>query len=223
MSRRRTDICAYCGKHRKITRDHVIPKALFPRPLSAQMVTVSACHDCNSRKSKHDDFLRDLLTTDIAGSQSPIAKSIFQDKVLSSHKQGKSLLSRIARNEAVSIPIVSKSNLYYGDCYTATFDLGRAIEMFSFIVRGLNYKLRGVVMPSDCEFKVNRLVDKDINKWRDFYLKNGDNSFVVHEDIFWCKYQCADFDDNLTFWLLTFYNRIFYRVVTVPVNFDAEA
>jgi hypothetical protein len=222
MSRRRKGTCAYCGKHCKITSDHVIPKALFPRPLPTQMVTVSACHDCNSKKSKHDDFLRDLLTTDIAGNQSPIANSIFRDKVLSSHRQRKSLLSRIALNEAKRVQIISKSNLYYGDCYAVTFDLARAVEMFSFIVRGLNYKLRGVVLPSDCEFKVNRLVDKDINKWRDFFLQNGRNIFVVQEGIFWCEYQYADFDETPTFWMLTFYDRIFYRVITVPANFDAE-
>lgn len=71
--------CAYCGDVRNLTRDHVIPRCLFPRPLPAAMLTVPACRSCNQRKAKHDDFLRDVLVTDIAAEDNAAAQAVFEN------------------------------------------------------------------------------------------------------------------------------------------------
>ena len=221
--RQRTRQCAYCGKHREITRDHVIPRCLFPRPLPNKMVTVPACNDCNSKKARHDDFLRDLLTSDIACNESPIAQQIFQEKVLSSHRQGKSLLARIALDEAKETPIITESGYYWGGCHVAHFDLNLAIEMFSFLVRGLYFRLRRIVLPPDCTFDVRRLGSEDANKWWEFFKENQYNGpYTLGDSVFWCAYQYAARDDAITFWILVFYDRVFYRVVTMPAGFEWE-
>lgn len=67
QGRRHVKQCAYCGHRKPSTRDHVVPRCLFPRPLPVKIITVPACDECNGRKSRHDDFLRDLLVTYIAG------------------------------------------------------------------------------------------------------------------------------------------------------------
>src|SRR4051812_32449628 len=123
--RRRTGICAYCGESGNITRDHVIPRCLFPRPLPQDMLTVPACDSCNGRKSRHDDFLRDILVTDIAATESPVAQELFRVKVLSSHQQGKSLASRIALTDSKPIPFLTRE----GECdvaFASNFDTDRA-------------------------------------------------------------------------------------------------
>jgi hypothetical protein len=219
--RRRKRQCAYCGEHREISRDHVIPRSLFPRPLPKIMVTVPACDDCNSKKARHDDFLRDLLTSDIAGSESPIAQQIFQEKVLSSNRQGKSLVARIAIDDAKETPIVTKSGLYLGDCHVAHFDLDRAIEMFSFMVRGLYFRFRHVVLPKDCKFEVRRLGGEDARKcWEGFEEIQYNGPYTLGDGVFWCVYNYAARNDAITFWMLAFYDRVFYRVVTTPADFN---
>ena len=188
------------------------------------MVTVPACDDCNSKKARHDDFLRDLLTTDVAGSESPIAQQIFQDKVLSAKKKGKSLPARIVIEEAKETPIITKSGLYLGDCYIAHFDLERSTEMFSFIVRGLYFRLRQIVLPSDCRFDVRRLGGEDAKKWWEFFEENQYNGpYTLGDGVFRCAYNYAALDDAITFWMLVFYDRVFYRVVTTPAGFDWDA
>ncbi|HMO93520.1 MAG TPA: hypothetical protein PKD64_15145 [Pirellulaceae bacterium] len=185
------------------------------------MVTVPACDDCNAKKSLHDDFLRDLLTSDAAGGESPIAQQIFQQKVLSSHQQGKSLLARIVVDEAKETPIFTKSGLYLGDCYVAHFDLDRSIEMFSFIVRGLYYRLRQIVLPQDCKCDVRRLGDEDAKQWWEFFEEYKYNGpYALGDKVFWCVYNYAARDDSITFWMLVFYDRVIYRVLTAPAGFD---
>ena len=58
-------VCGYCGDQPALTVDHVIPKSLFPRPLSKFMLTVPACKKCNEEKALDDDYLRDMMVIDI--------------------------------------------------------------------------------------------------------------------------------------------------------------
>jgi hypothetical protein len=188
------------------------------------MITVPACDECNGRKSRHDDFLRDLLVTDFAGSQSPIAQRIFTEKTLRSHQQGKSLFGRIAMSESMfELPIRDGA----GDEDIAafgTFDLERANEMFSFIVRGLYFASRSVVLPPDFLIRVRRLLKDDVAKWVTFFKDEGVfGSHRVGEGVFSCVFNFGATNEAITFWLLEFYERMHYSVITLPSGFNASS
>ena len=69
------DPCHICGLP-STGRDHIPPKCLFP-PGTAGQVTFPACDIHNSRKSKDDEYLRDLF----AGSLPPAGHSSFPDLI----------------------------------------------------------------------------------------------------------------------------------------------
>src|SRR5438477_8522100 len=48
--------CAYCGKARKLTMDHVPPKVLLAKPFPVNLPTLPACHDCNQSFKKDDEY-----------------------------------------------------------------------------------------------------------------------------------------------------------------------
>ena len=61
QSRRLRGFCAYCGKTRRTTHDHVPPEAIFapPRP---NLITVPACSECHgSTTSRDDEYFRTRL------------------------------------------------------------------------------------------------------------------------------------------------------------------
>lgn len=58
MKRRFTKTCYLCGSSTNLTRDHVPPKCLFPRPRPSNLLTLSCCHPCNNSASKDDEYLR---------------------------------------------------------------------------------------------------------------------------------------------------------------------
>jgi hypothetical protein len=48
-------LCAICGKSEAVTRDHIPPKGIFPKPLPQDLITVPACKNCNGGDSSLDE------------------------------------------------------------------------------------------------------------------------------------------------------------------------
>lgn len=65
MGKRRRGICAYCGKEKHLTDDHVPPKVLLARPYPANLPTVPACYDCNRSFQKNDDYTASVIAQDV--------------------------------------------------------------------------------------------------------------------------------------------------------------
>jgi hypothetical protein len=53
--------CIYCGSTTEPTRDHVPPRAVFPKPRPTNMVTVPACRACNAAAGADDDHFATVL------------------------------------------------------------------------------------------------------------------------------------------------------------------
>src|SRR5437764_2311666 len=72
----RTDTikCYLCGAADRVTRDHIPPKGLFPRPRPSNLHTLPCCESCNNRASADDEYFRlavsSLINRNPAGSKS---------------------------------------------------------------------------------------------------------------------------------------------------------
>ena len=64
-ARNRRRLCAYCGKAKKLTADHVPPKLFLEQPFPANLMTVPACGDCNQGFKADDEYTRTVLAVDI--------------------------------------------------------------------------------------------------------------------------------------------------------------
>jgi hypothetical protein len=72
--------CVYCGLVKPLTKDHVPPKCLFPKPLPP-LITVPSCEECNSRCfSKEDEYLRDVLICHEDAKGRPEAHQVWKQK-----------------------------------------------------------------------------------------------------------------------------------------------
>lgn len=74
-TRNRRGVCAYCGKDKKLTDDHVPPKVLLHKPYPANLPTVPACADCNRGFQKDDEYTRAVLAVDVRAAGNPVARS----------------------------------------------------------------------------------------------------------------------------------------------------
>ena len=148
--------CVYCSEMKEISREHVIPLCLFKPPYPPNLITVPGCDECNNAKSLNDDFLRDMLTCDIVGSQSPVAQVIFHEKVLSSQRQNSSVIARTVTSNARLEPFYTKQGIYLGHHPSFPIDGDRIKEIFSTLVRGLYYDARKKHFPDGYVFEVFR-------------------------------------------------------------------
>jgi hypothetical protein len=53
-----TDKCFLCGATDNLTRDHIPPKGLFPKPRPSNLYTAPCCGPCNNGASQEDEYLR---------------------------------------------------------------------------------------------------------------------------------------------------------------------
>ncbi|RYZ82676.1 MAG: hypothetical protein EOP06_21285 [Proteobacteria bacterium] len=216
-------VCTYCGELRKPTKDHVIPKALFPKPYPLNMITVPACEDCNNAKSRDDDFLRDILTSDIYGSQSMEAQKVFKSKVLSSVNQNSSDFARLIIAQGRVEPFYSHGGIQLDSLPTAPLDTARIDRIFSTLIRGLYYDARKLYIPKGYNFNVMRYHPREFQQVYDelsatLKMRNP----RILGNIFGATYTCAEEDPLTTIWLLWFYNNVCFSVSSINPDFEKQ-
>jgi hypothetical protein len=209
--------CTYCGKAAPLTRDHVIPKCLFPLPLSTLMATVPACSHCNEEKAKQDDYLRDMLVFDIHSSQSSVARSLLEGKVMRAIQTNRSEIARAALSNGRFEPLHSPAGLYLGRAYSYPLDVERIKQIFSLIVKGLYYRVRRQRLRDDCNFDVRRLTPSEFNKgWEQLEEVGFNGPYVLGEGVFRFIFIYAAEEPSSTQFWLWFYERICFYVCTEP-------
>ena len=218
-NRRKIGVCAYCSQTAEISRDHVIPRCLFPRPLPQDMRTVPACDACNQRKARHDDFLRDMLVTDVAAEDSDVTRQLFKDKVLRSHEKCKSLVARISLNDSKPLPYLTRDG-QVDVAHVTDFDPERADEMFDFIIRGLYHTVRGENLAPDTKVVARRLFKQDTHAVIDTFNKvGGIGPVTIGSNVFSCVYNYGSETPQASLWFLEFYDSVHFSAVTKPPGF----
>src|SRR4051794_36153646 len=103
----RQGVCVYCGKQTAVTTEHVVPRALFPKPKPSNLITVDACFDCNNPKSKDDVYVRDALLLDVASSPSSIAQLLRDGEFIRSVEANRSEIARVLMRYSKPEPVHS--------------------------------------------------------------------------------------------------------------------
>ena len=82
-SKIREGACIYCGVVGTLTKDHVPPRNLFPKP-HLGLITVPSCAGCNGSFKLDDEYFRLAITTGVDPKEFPIAvEAIFTGNVFS--------------------------------------------------------------------------------------------------------------------------------------------
>ena len=180
------------------------------------MVTVKVCERCNVEKSLNDDFLRDILVTDIFGCNHPVAQAIFA-KMLRADRAGKSVIAREARAKARKKSMYTSGGVFIGDFPMFDVDQGRLDRVFAPITRGLYYKLRGRYLPDHYRIRARKLLPFDAMKYLPMFTEHeGSGPYAIGGDIFGCRYVVSSEDLSTSLWLLCFYGRVFFLVSSEP-------
>lgn len=78
-------ICYLCGITGADTRDHIPPRAIFPKRPRGQLITVPAHRACNAKFSEDDRLFRDLVIW--ISERSPEARKAWHEQVLPSFRE----------------------------------------------------------------------------------------------------------------------------------------
>ena len=204
--------CAYCGAPAK-TKDHVPPRSLFVRPYPANLVTVPSCFKCNQKKALDDALLRDALTSDIEAQPNKTAIAAFRP-VPRSVERNRSEFARIVNSQTIRRrSLVTEAGLYLGKAFGVTLPRGRIERCLFWIVRGLYFDHQKEPFPTDVTYEVGR---HPVSGFPALLSGLGSDGLPPHRivgDVFGCTYvRGIDLRDSI--WLLWFYERIVFSVIT---------
>ncbi len=211
--------CIYCGRPGKTTKDHVVAKSLFRRPLPSNMVTVPACLECNREKGKLDEYFRDVLTADIVCSDNPVVKDIVTGPVRRWMGTRRSLLGRDFLTDGRFVPVQTAGGIYLGHHAAAPLDWNRVTSVCSMIVRGLHFHHTKRRFPDETSFRVLREsspenVSRLIKRFSARQDTNG--VFGIGEGVFEYVFVVDLHEHSASVWLLRFYGSYDISVITLP-------
>ena len=118
-------ICPYCCIRTGTTRDHVVPRCLFPKilPNGIHLPTVKACAICNQNaKSQYDTFLRDYLVLQSQMSSQQIVRDLLEGPVKRAVARGQSTFVKTLRNRRRANTFTA-SGIYAGEAVVLMFCL----------------------------------------------------------------------------------------------------
>lgn len=192
-------LCAICGERDGTTRDHVPPKAIFPKPRPNNLITVPACLECNNGASDNDDLFKVFLSLQAAGNNE-IARRLFQEKTVRTLKRNQSLLTLILE-EAKELQIINNQ----GNIETRTgvlWDSAAHDAVMERTIRGLYFHHSGSPIPIDTNLAVQWLhgVPEEILPSLRLF-----NEVVLGDDQVTYKYIIYGDDHRHSLWLFDFY------------------
>ncbi len=206
--------CAYCGVSGvRLTKDHVIPKLLYPASKAnskVQRLTVRACEKCNNGWSDDEAHFRNVLM--LCGEANQAVKELFSSSVIRGLRKedGKRRVSDLWKMmQPVQTPTGDRHIIY-----PAT-DL-RFIRILKKIVRGLHFKHQFGRLISD-EMITAELLTFIVPQE---FIKIAP---IIHYETDIFNYQFFNFDDfddmPMSFvWILTFFeNKKFVAYVNKQV------
>jgi len=201
-------MCAYCGvMDRPITRDHVVPKALWKdQPLPPSLITVPSCSECQAEWDQDATYFRNLIVL----CSDPVDHAAIADLALGAIKRsvhrpaGRRDYADITRNAVPGYQQFGTSILEPAvriDVESRRFD--RTPEK---IVRGLFFFRNGFPVPTNYEVR--------IFPGSGFWQEEGFAEILatmepwkcMGDNIFAMRATRDTVDNNITFWLMRFYN-----------------
>jgi len=219
VTKKKIPICAYCGEQPGKTKDHVIPRCLFPGPLpiDGNAVKVPACEGCNQAKARNDDYLRDYLVTDWCSGSSPAVLNLLGGSAGRSFESNRSEFMRGAKASVKIIPKHTPGGVYIGHVPASTLEVDRINTIFTTIARGIYYKIRGEMLPDRYVYEVRRIDPFQVQSVVDeFQAAKANGPYIMDPEVFSCLFIYAEEDRFLTRWLFWFYNSVFVSVWSDP-------
>ncbi len=145
------DNCIYCGSQEKITKEHVIPRGVFPEGYTvSNPIIVPACQLCNNRYSKDEEFFRNFITT-ITSDRSKDADKVFNSSVRRSIRRMPNIGRRMT-SLMEEVELISAHGIYIGQRTKINIppeDWQRYDNVINKIVRGLFYHQTNRIIPED--------------------------------------------------------------------------
>lgn len=215
--------CVYCGTFGPITRDHVPPKCLFGSPPPRDLLTVPSCRECNGGASKDDEYFRLMLASQRDVGEHPDAQAVLPDAYRAlAMPQKRGFLGAFLRGQG-PIDIMSPTGLYLGTETGYEVDLARLSRVAERVAKGLFYieRKRRLASGTRSLCMSERTLERMDAETKRMFEQGVLPPLLAVEPVSIARgvliYRVSfpPDDANASTWILTFYGKVSFLVVTV--------
>lgn len=210
--------CTYCLKEisRKNgqTKDHIIAQCFFSGWNPYQHITVPACEDCNSEKSRDDTYVRDMIVHDVSVSRNIKALHVFYSKVLKSIDAGKSEFAKDFVLNSATVDVISKNGTRIGEFPTLKFNEKRINQYFLRVVKGFHFNIYQEHIPDKYVVIARRISPWDIDDEVEELKRIGNFAGPIRlgKTEFAAWHSRTEEDRFYSLWVFVFYERFVFKV-----------
>ncbi len=218
MTSKSRPACIYCGGNAK-TRDHIPPKAFFPKPRPSDMLTVPSCAACNSGFQLDDEYAHmTLLARDDISDREAVQALIPQLLRSLERPEGKALPISIVKT-ARDFPIYTSDGVVAGT--TAAYGIS-STRMHRFavrIVRGLFFTEMGYSVPTSHDVGAALFLEGRPAKHAEIgQFLDGRPIQRIGDGVFAYCWNIHPADEHTTVWMFSLYDRVGFGGLTSKRN-----
>jgi hypothetical protein len=199
-----TKKCYGCGSP-ATTKEHVVPRCLYPDKPGVKLLTVPACRNCNNPLAKDEEYFRLFLTA--AWTENPVAETVWEQKVRRSFERGWDGLRKLAVANMRDFYLPSRTGFVRTGLLKG--DAARMDRVAEKIVRALYYHVTGKVMPPEAKMNLywqprSWLPDRPL----------ATRLITVDPAVFSCHYAIGSRGSaEISAWWMVFYRSFMYVVM----------
>jgi hypothetical protein len=223
MKNKRLKICVYCGSTAELTRDHIPPKALFPQPRPADLITVPSCRTCNGNASRDDEYLKVMGTLRDDLASDPNVQRLLPSVLRGLARPQALRLARSIVSTIREVEIKTTSGLYVGKGIGYDVDLSVLDRVMARTVKGLYFHHFGRPIPAEYDvaafsFDGLRSVEQPLreNITDTITALTSQQPHRVGDRIFLYWYQTPPGHEVVSAWLLLLYLRLPFLCIIGP-------
>ena len=130
--------CYLCGSQDDLTKDHVFPKGIFPKPRPHNLITLNCCRKCQISYMKDEEYFRNMLIASQDVYETKSGMTLWSTKVL----KGLTRTPGIRRQTIESLKTVesnTRNGVFLGQQKAFLIDKDRFDKVLTKIVQGLHF------------------------------------------------------------------------------------
>lgn len=202
-------LCTYCGNKPGITKDHVIPKNIFPKPRPNDLVTVKCCKDCNNKFKKDEDIFVAWINLGPGGATKE-GQSLWNQKLYRTYKKDYGVRKIIA-NSFKHTNLVTPGGIYLGKRLAILIDSKRLNNVLKKIIRGLfwiEYKER---LPQNVRIDILGIHKNDERITE--VIHATEPAITCWEKLFEYRHRRLDASTLESLWIMSFYRENYFVAI----------
>ena len=199
--------CAYCGRVRPATDDHVPAKCLFSPPLPSSLPTVKSCDSCNRDASQDDEYFRDVVLKYHRVAEQPEAQPLLDKMFRAAALPAKRRYTAAVLRSLTEVEVTTDAGINLGRQPAYRVDRKRVARAAERYVRGLHRHELGYRVPDGLEVRI-RAEPESVHRAGEAILRfmRGRPVRIVQPDVFHYVWVHAVDRPEASIWALVFFN-----------------